>query len=233
VASTRQFGTGALSVTADGEVTGTDDNGIYARISNTGSTGALTVTTGADSIVSGGENGIRAQQNGTGALSVTANGEVTGTNIHGISAQISNSYATGDLTITSGADSTVTGGAAGIQGLQFGIGALSITANGEVTGTSGGISAQVLNPSTTGDLTVTTGADSAVTGFNGIIAEQFGTGGLSVTADGNITGTDRNGIIAQRSPFNTGSSADLTVTTGADSAVTGGEILAFSGAAGR
>jgi hypothetical protein len=46
-------GTGALTVTSYGEVTGTNDDGIVARITNTGSSAGLTVTTGTNSTVSG------------------------------------------------------------------------------------------------------------------------------------------------------------------------------------
>jgi hypothetical protein len=181
------------------------------------SSAVLTVTTGADSAVTGGHTGIYALQQGTGALSVTANGEVTGTDYDGIFASISNSSATGDLTVTTGADSAVTGGVYGIYARQSGTGALSVTANGEVIGTDyDGIFAYVSNAGSSSTLTVTTGADSAVSGGDrGIAALQRGTGALEITANGGVIGTDLDGIFALIS--NTGSSADLTVTTSADS----------------
>ena len=47
----------------------------------------LSVTTGAGTTVTGGTYGILAINNGTGALTVTANGDVTGTNTAGIYAR--------------------------------------------------------------------------------------------------------------------------------------------------
>jgi predicted amino acid-binding ACT domain protein len=218
-----QAGTGALSITADGNATGTDRAGIYARISNSLADGELAVTTGADSIVTGGGNGIQALQAGTGALSVTADGEVAGTNFYGIRAEISNSSSESNLAVTTGADSTVTGGRNGVYAQQFGTGALTVTANGNITGTDrNGIYARISNSLAERALAITTGTDSAVTGgLRGINARQQGTGALSVTANGEVTGTNYQGILAQIT--NSAATGNLTITTGADSTVTGGQ----------
>ena len=60
----------------------------------------LTVTTGAGTAVTGLYYGIRACNYGSGALTVTANGDVEGTNVFGIFARNSN-YGT-DLSVTTG-----------------------------------------------------------------------------------------------------------------------------------
>ena len=77
----RNYGIGALSITTTGTVTGTNDFGIFAR-NNLGGTD-LTIEA-AD--VSGGLDGILTRQYGTGALSITATGTMTGTSGTGINA---------------------------------------------------------------------------------------------------------------------------------------------------
>ena len=105
----RNFGTGALSVTATGAVTGTNGHGINARNSTSSSSVVGTSLTISAAEVSGGSDGIRAENTGTGALSVTATGAVTG-NYEGINAK--NKSAGTDLTISAAA---VSGGDYGIR----------------------------------------------------------------------------------------------------------------------
>jgi hypothetical protein len=78
----RNYGTGATTVTANGNVTATAafSRGIYAR--NYSGTD-LSVTTGAGTTVSG-TVGIHVRNDGTGATTITVNGNVTG--FSGISA---------------------------------------------------------------------------------------------------------------------------------------------------
>ena len=97
------FGSGALSITADGDVEGTNNTGIWGNSVNGTN---LDVTTGADTIVTGGIFGINASNYGSGALTVTADGDVTGTINTGISALNSNYGA--DLSVTTGAITAAT-----------------------------------------------------------------------------------------------------------------------------
>ena len=78
-----------------------------------------------------------------------------------------------DLSVTTGAGSSVTGGTLGIYARNYGSGALTVTADGDVTGTNGtGINARNFNGT---DLGVTTGAGTTVTGgSNGIVARNSG-----------------------------------------------------------
>jgi hypothetical protein len=103
-----------------------------------------------------------------GALEIVANGDVAGgTTGAGIYAENSAASA-GPLSITS--EAKVTGGFRGIQARNYGTGALSITANGDVIG-SGGIS-----------------------------AANFGTGALKLVANGDVVGNggvNSSGIVAQ------------------------------------
>jgi uncharacterized protein with beta-barrel porin domain len=205
----RNSGTGALTITANGNISSPTGVGIYARNYGT----ALTVTTGAGTTVSGFYGVYVRNLAGTGALTITANGDVTGTR-GGISAK---SYASG-LTVTTGAGTTVHGGAIGISARNFGTGAVTITANGDVTGTTGdGI--DTYNSHVGTNLTVTTGAGTTVSGRNtGIYAHNLATGAVTVTANGDVNGTTGNGIDAYNSHLGT----NLTVTTGAGTTVSGG-----------
>jgi outer membrane autotransporter protein len=190
----RNFGTGALSVTATGAVTGTSANGIYAH-NNYGTDATVSAAA-----VSGGLYGISARNNGTGALSVTSTGDVSGTNYTGIRAINRNVNGT-DLTVSAAA---VSGATDGISAVNYGTGALSVTATGAVTGTSGyGIFA--FNRTAAGtDLTVSAAAVSG--GGYGINARNDGTGALSVTATGDVTGAKYSGISASNN------GTDLTVS---------------------
>ena len=212
----RNFGTGALTVTANGDVTGTARAGIEAY-NNTSATD-LTVTAGAT--VMGGTFGIYAFNNGSGFVEITANGGVAATVEDGIRAESGGT----DLTVTAGA--MVTGGKSGIAANNFGTGATKIIANGGVTGTAAyGI--HVENSATATDLTVTAHA-TAMGGQRGILTRNEGSGATKITANGDVTGTARAGIEA----YNNTSATDLTVTAGAT--VMGGTfgIYAFNNGSG-
>ena len=205
----RNYGSGALSITANGDVTATSITGIYARNSSIGTD--LGVTTGAGTIVTGRRDGIFARNYGMGALSVTANGDVTGTTSFGIYARNSGS----DLDVTTGAGTNVAGAFNGIVAHNYGSGALSVTANGDVTGTN--FDGIFVRNMTGTDLIVTTGAFSTVTGKDHGMNVRNYSGATTVTANGDVIGTAGTGIYAQ----NFAGTTDLTVTTGALSAVTG------------
>ncbi len=167
------YGTGALTIAANGNVDGTTGNGIYARNSSAGT--ALSVTTGAGTTgVSGSSNGINARNYGTGALTITANGDVTGTTGRGIYAQNLNVTGGANVTVTTAAGTAVSG-TTGIFALNFGTGALTVTANGDVTGTAVfGIAAQNINAnSTTVSVTTATGIDSERQYIRDLFAQRW------------------------------------------------------------
>jgi uncharacterized protein with beta-barrel porin domain len=229
-------GTGATTITVNGDVSSTHDNGIYTKNATTATD--LTITTGSGSSITGGTNGIAAYNNGTGATTITANGAVTGTTKHGIYAK--NAATTTDLTITTGANSSITSGIHGIFAINSGTGATTITANGDITATGAAIQAWsygagALTITSTGHaaggtygiyaydrqasgLSVSTGPNSSVTGsYDGILADNNGSvAAVTITANGDITGTTANGIYV----YNAGTG--ITITTGANSVITGG-----------
>jgi uncharacterized protein with beta-barrel porin domain len=168
---------GALTITSNGDVTGTNSSGIYA--SNRGTD--LSVTTAAGTTVHGGNSGIFAHNYG-GVLTIIAYGNVTSTSGRGIYAR--NSGGGTDLNVTTAVGTTVSGGTDGIFGRNDGSGALTIMANGNVTGTSGdGISAQ----SAGGPLAIVVAATSTVTSAGAAGIETHGAA-ATVTVAGMLNG---------------------------------------------
>ncbi|MDC1455900.1 hypothetical protein N8338_02385, partial [Amylibacter sp.] len=168
----------------------------------------------------GGDDGIFAQNYGSGALSITTTGKTTGTKGDGIYAYNS-SESTGDLTIitaeTSGGIATeVFGGDNGIYAWDRGIGDLNITTSGTTTGENGdGIYAW---KDTSGALSITTNG-TTTGGLRGIYAyNETGTSSLTIIAvntyGGEYTEDDieanKDGIHAN----NLGSGALSITTTG-------------------
>ena len=100
---------------------------------------------------------------------------ITSQDVVGLSAR-NPAASTGDLTVTTGLGTTITGGNRGIYARNLGSGSLNVTTNGDVTGTgatSAGIDAR--NYGT--DLSVTTDLGTTAVGRNyGIRARNLGSG---------------------------------------------------------
>jgi autotransporter family porin len=207
------YGGGDISITADGKVTATNGDGIYAY-NYGGNDGKVTVITGAASEITGNNDGIDVRDFGGGNTEIIANGKVTGTLGDGIVAQ--NTPEGGNLTITTGAGSEVSGGDRGIEANNFGLGSdLGITVDGKVTGKDGVFA---VNSQFSRNLTITVGADSEIEGTSrGIRAENNGTGDLLITVAGRVTGQSSTGIRA----VNSENSNNLTIVT-----AVGSEIVA-------
>ncbi len=191
------FGTGALSVTASGTVTGSKA-GIYAYEKGGSS---LTIMAAA---VSGGNSGVNAANTGAGLLSITTTGMVSG----------------------AGAGSPGAVGAyqkgSGIYAYSGGTGGITINASAPVTETgSGSVGIGVEAASTvTGNVTVTA-TDTSGTN-HGIFAQNNGSGSLSITSTGTATGQTKSGIAAM-------SAGALTINA---NVVNGGASGIYSHAAG-
>ncbi|NKB55727.1 MAG: PEP-CTERM sorting domain-containing protein [Alphaproteobacteria bacterium] len=206
----RNLGSGLTDTTATGPVVGISGYGINAY--NADTTTGLTISAAA---VTGDDYGIKANHQGTGALNITASGPVGATNDAGIEA-----YNTEDGTGVTVSAADVDGRTFGIRARNEGGGALSVTANGPVTGSlRAGIFARNNDVNYGTDLTVS--ASSVSGGENGIDAVNSGTGFLSITASGLVAGGE-NGIFA----FNE-SDGDLTVSAASVSGGTNG-IYAFN-----
>jgi hypothetical protein len=115
------------------------------------------------------------------------------------------------LSVTTAAGTTVSGNY-GIRALNFGSGALTITANGNVTATNSGVGINALNYGTA--LSVTTAAGTTVSGNYGIRALNYGSGALTITPNGNVTGANSDGIFAKSG------GAPIAITVAATGTVT-------------
>ncbi|MER9940115.1 autotransporter domain-containing protein [Mesorhizobium sp. M0088] len=202
ISAINQGATAALSITANGDVTGGTGDGIHAvnggqqlDVVNTILNGTVTfsgptVPAGSDlnvtayGKVTGGRYGIFASNDGSGATSIIATtAAVAGSSEDGIYA--TNGTTATDLTVSAAAVS----GKGGIAVTNNGTGFTSVTATGLVTGASNnGIDAY------TDGAGLTVSAAAVNGGFAGIYAQNNGTGATSVTATGTVTGTVDNGI---------------------------------------
>jgi len=222
------YGIGDTEITVNNMVTGTTEDGLYGWTNDTA--GNLTITAAASGTVTGGKNGIFAYGRGRGDVEISTYGRITGNIEDGIDAFNSKNGA--NLTVTVHADSLVSGGTHGVEARNYGAGNLAITVNGAITANSDGIHArnvygEYYNPDThedyfgrAVDLTITTGAGSVITGFDhGIYAYNFGGGGVDIAVEGEVGARTLDGIKA----YNSAAGTDLTITTGAGSAVSGGD----------
>ena len=119
--------------------------------------------TTAGATITGADNGIYAQNNGTGALSITTTGTTTGTSEDGIFARNGSQKAPAGTSLTINAAETEGGDGYGIYARNFGDGALSITTTGDTTGeTKGGIYAKNSGTSLTINAAETKGGEYGI-----------------------------------------------------------------------
>ena len=181
----------ALTINASSDIIAIEQ-GIFAR-SRGGSD--VTVTTGGSITLSGdssfGSSGIVALNTaGSGALTITTNGNVTGASVYG-------KYGNGNgygiyavngggttLSVTTARGTTVSAGGVGIFAQNAGSGALTVIANGNV---SGGIGDGILAQSAGRAITVTVGLAAAVSSTGAAAIETRG-GAATVTVAGTLNG---------------------------------------------
>ncbi len=218
-------GTGDVTVTvAQGlSITGTSAIGINAVNSGSGDT---TVTTADSDTITAGTQGIAALNTGTTAahnsVQVTANGTInaaTGINAGYLPGGTSavNATVAGDVTVTSNAVIHATNGD-GIDAFNYGSGDVTITtgATSAITASADGLFADAFGG---GDVNVTN-KGSINAGLYGIFAATVGTGDIVVGSTGGVTatGTGTIGILAEN--LDTSGTGDVSVT--ATGGVSGG-----------
>ena len=190
---------------AIGDVTsGNGHTGIIARTDGTDST--ITIDSSGGTVMGSGY-GIYARSTGSGAsgISITT-AAVIGTANVGIDARLSDSAATGEISVT--ATGMVSGDTRGIDVQNTGTGGISITSGGNVTSNTTGIYVRLRNSTATSDISVTaTGA--IMSGSGGIFTRNSGTGGISITTAA-VTGMGDDGIFAQLN--NTASTGVVNIT---------------------
>jgi outer membrane autotransporter protein len=186
--SSADFGNGATSITATGPVvaTGFLSEGV-AAIDQPGST-SMTILVG-DVTADG--DGIDAQPQDTGALTIISTGSVTSVSSvqdgTGISAQAFDGKGT-DVTVRT---VNASGGYEGIDAYNAGTGDTIVVATGTVTGGAEGLS--VVNGNSGNNLVVTvnnvSGGSNAGFGFgSGVVAVNYGKGSSIVTMTGMVSG---------------------------------------------
>ena len=199
-------GAGSVSISASGDVVGSNASGIYA--SNSASGTGIVITAAA---VTGSTFGIRAVSMGTGAVSISASGAVTGTGTNGIGIEASSSG--GNVTVSAAG---VTGAATGIKVAATGAGNVAIAASGSVQGTANdGIFVDL-----DGSGTATIAVSSAVTGGAGADNAAIRT---DVPSGGSVTVTLNSGASVGEGTNNAimGGAGSSTVTVNAGATVTG------------
>lgn len=192
--SAKQYGSGTLTITANTS-TGNTNDGIFAR-TYANATDLSVTSTG---LATGVDDGISAENRGTGALTVTG-ADSTGVDDAGIVAI--NSFDSTSLTVVS--NGTATGGVDGIRAFNDGTGALTIIANDSFGSAYSGIAG--INSGNGTDLTITS-TGTAEGAFLGVAAFQEASGVLTITANNSYGGY--NGISAR----NEGNGTDINVTS--------------------
>jgi autotransporter family porin len=149
-------GIGNTSVTTTGTVTGNTIDGIYAVNSNAAGAGTLTVNA---LDVTGYSGGIYAENDGIGNTSVTTTGAVNVSHGNGMDVYAYNNSGAGNGTLTVSVND-VSASYLGINAVNSGTGATSVTTSGEVQGGAAGIKISAV--STTNLTTVTVNNTSHV-----------------------------------------------------------------------
>ncbi len=206
----RNYGSGPTTVYTTGSVTGTAGEGIRAISENTSS--GLSVTT--QSTVSGNQNGINAQNYGTGNTDLTLSGPVVSTGMFSSAINVYNELSTGNATVIT--QSTVTSQNNGINVYSYGSGVTSVDASGYITATAGaGIIAT--NGSSSTGLAVT--ANGGINSFDeGIRARNYANTNSTVTvSNGSVISNDNTAI--EMSNYNYVS--DLTLNAYGTGAISG------------
>nr|WP_249157869.1 FecR domain-containing protein [Bradyrhizobium sp. KB893862 SZCCT0404] len=180
---------GAFTVTGGADIAASAGDALDFSVSKgTHATVALTLS----GTLSGATNGIGVTQNGVGDVLLTATGDITGSDGHGIWLS-DGSTGAGNITVND------------LTGKATGIGANSV-----------GVLVENANAANSGDISITQ-LGGAVGGAYGIDAVTWGSGDITIDAGGIITGSSIYGIRSRS--YGTGTQ---TVTTEAGSVVTSG-----------
>ena len=221
-------GTIIVDISAAVTVTGTTGNGV--DVNNSAGTGDISIT--ADGAVTGGFNGINAIENGNGKITIGGSGNATGNSGYGIFAQ-ETATALGGISINGSGN--VTGAGSGFDGIHAEIDNTNDSADVSVSQTgnvSGGLSGIEASTQGNGNVTVTTGANATITGSSlyGIHANEFGTGNVLITtASGDQINSASGGIVASNHNAATSQAAYSTVTVNAYGAINSGSTVNGSG----
>ena len=181
-------GNGTTTLTTSGQVVGEQSNGIQAN--NDKNSKDLKVIQLVGSI-SGGANGIYANNSGLGSTSVTTSGEVIGAHNEGI--YVHNDKTAKDINVTQMKGSSIKGYSNGASIINDGIGSTLVNASGNIEGqTTNGMF--IINYEQTEDLTVNQIEGTIHGSTNGINMNNYGRGSTLVTTSGNVIGDQDDGL---------------------------------------
>ncbi|MGY4381900.1 VCBS repeat-containing protein [Bradyrhizobium sp. i1.3.6] len=193
-------GTIAGQATTGGTFTVTGDAGI-----NSGKGDALDFTASGGTIgsrgnivlapsgtLTGATNGIVVTQNGIGDISLTTSGDITGQTGNGIVLH-DGANGAGDITATIGGGVS---GAVGLDIVSHGNGAVTVTNNGHISGTTSfGINVDQDDAGAVGSTHITnTGSVVGADGFAAISIQENGTGAAFITNSGTIGPADAGSV---------------------------------------
>ena len=142
--------------------------------------------------LTGATNGIVVTQNGIGDISLTTSGDITGQTGNGIVLH-DGANGAGDITATIGGGVS---GAVGLDIVSHGNGAVTVTNNGHITGTtSSGINVDQDDAGATGSTHITnTGSVVGADGVAAISIQENGTGAATIINSGTIGPTDAGSV---------------------------------------
>lgn len=194
---------------------------------NSSSATNITITQDADSTITGYTHGIRADNWGTGAVTITTAGILNQTQTGATNNDTYGVYAYNDVSATDisliQTGGSVSGNWFGMYANNRGTGTTTIVSSGNVTATvRAGLYA--FNASTAKDLVIQQTSGSVKGGTYGVFADNAGTGSTAVTLSGDVTASGDYGVFAR----NSSSATDLSVkqTAGSIAGKTG--ILAWN-----
>jgi hypothetical protein len=212
-------GNAGITISVSGETSSTTGYGIAAVIYDSENASDILINgSGGVSVGAGGGDGVYAYTAGTGNVTITGIGAVTGgSDSEGIFAGAAN----GNVTVAPAG--VVTGGTYGIDAEDYGAGAVTVTTVANVSGlTADGIYTAAIDGATS--VTVNAGTVSGAGigyGYAGVSEQATGAGalGLTVAAGATVTGgTTAGGVIQSQSGTGSNTITDSGLITGAGTA---------------
>ncbi|MEJ5902316.1 autotransporter outer membrane beta-barrel domain-containing protein [[Ochrobactrum] teleogrylli] len=222
-------GIGSTVIKVTGDVKGAGDNGVWANNRTTATD--ITITQAAGSTITGYTHGIRADNWGAGAISITTAGIVNQTQTGAFNSDTYGVYgyngasATDIVLMQTGG--SISGNWYGMYANNEGTGSTTIVSSGDVTAIEvAGLYA--VNKSTAKNIIVNQTSGTVKGGEHGVFANNMGTGSTTVTLSGIVTASGGSGVHAT----NGSSATDLTVQQTAGSITGRTGILAWNQGSG-
>jgi len=204
-------GTGGITVTNNGPLSATANQGLFILSQSTG-----TVAINGSGTIFGGFNGVAVNANAAANINITGTGAITGGSGNGIFATTIG----GNLLVATG--STISGGSIGVTAATSGNGTVTVTTGGAITGTSNfGIVTLAENGATTLNV-----GHNLTAGTEGIEANGSGGGVIDIN---HTAGTIAAGTIAIRAVQSGSGAIDISQTGGALNGTTNAVSASMTG----